>query len=101
MTMIKYWVIQVEKKMRELSLRNWKLNQQCDKMSKLEFVAIQFGVKFTIMYKVRHYVDRICQSYLHYFMLFRKICYLYKVFHDLTFIFLFSRSSYILPYMDL
>ena len=29
-----------------------KANWQSDKMLKLEFVAIQFGVKFTIMYKL-------------------------------------------------
>ena len=42
-----------------------KANRQCDKTSRLEFVAIQFGVKFTVMYKLRHYVDRDCQLYLH------------------------------------
>ena len=65
MTRIEYWVIQVKKKMRELRIRNWKLNQQSDKMSKLEFVAIQFGVKFVVVHNIRHYVGEDCQRYLH------------------------------------
>ena len=35
---------------------NRMVNQQFDKMSRLEFVAIQFGVKFTITYKLRYYL---------------------------------------------
>ena len=36
------------------------------KMSQLEFVAIQFDVKFTVFTNLRQYVDRVCQ---HYFIL--------------------------------
>ena len=32
---------------------NRMVNQQFDKVSRLDFVAIQFGVKFTITYKLR------------------------------------------------
>ena len=52
---------------------NRMMNQQFDKMSRLEFVAIQFGVKFTIIYKLRYYADKDCQLYLHYFALFPKL----------------------------
>ena len=41
------------------------MNRQCDKMSKVEFVAIQFGVKFVGIYNLQHYVDGVCQLYLH------------------------------------
>ena len=60
-------------------------NRQCDKMSRLEFVAIQFGVKFVI-YKLRHYVDRVCQQYLHYLFYFENFVDFYKLFHDFTII---------------
>ena len=59
-----------------------KANRQCDKTSRLEFVAIQFGVKFTVMYMLRHYVDRDCQLYLHCLQLFRKLCYFTKLSHN-------------------
>ena len=39
-------------------------------MSKLEFVAIQFGVKFTIIFDLRQYADRVCQRYLQCFIYF-------------------------------
>ena len=41
------------------------MNRQCDKKSKLEFVATQFGVNFVVIYNLQHYVDRVCQRYLH------------------------------------
>ena len=74
------------------------MNRQYDKKSKLEFVAIQFGVKFTIMYKLCHFVDGFCQLYLHYLPLFRKLWYFYELFHDFTstHFYLFSRSFYIM-----
>ena len=74
-------------------------------MSKLEFVAIQFGVKFIATYNLWHYVDRVCQRYLHFPYLSRKLCYFAKLFHDfISFLFyfiLFSRSYYFIPYKDL
>ena len=42
-------------------------------MKRLEFVAIQFGVKFTIIWDLRQYVDRVCQQYLHYFTDFEEL----------------------------
>ena len=35
-----------------------KLNWQFDKMSRLEFVATQFGVKFSVMYNLQLHVDK-------------------------------------------
>ena len=58
------------------------MNRRCDKMSRLEFVAIQFGVKFIAIYNLWHYVDRVCQRYLHFPYLFQKLCYFAKLFHD-------------------
>ena len=58
------------------------MNRRCDKMSRLEFVAIQFGVKFIAIYNLWHYVDGVCQRYLHFPYLFRKLCYFAKLFHD-------------------
>ena len=74
-------------------------------MSRLEFVAVQFGVKFTTIYNLWHYVDRVCQRYLHFPYLFRKLYYFAELFHDfilfhfiLFYFILFSRSFYIIPY---
>ena len=53
-------------------------------MSKMEFVAIQLGVKFLVMCNLRHYVDRVCQRYQHHFILFRKLRYFFKLFHGFT-----------------
>ena len=58
------------------------MNRRCDKMSRLEFVAIQFGVKFITIYNLWHYVDRVCQRYLHFPYLFRKLYYFAELFHD-------------------
>ena len=46
------------------------VKRQSDRMSKLEFVAIQFGVKFTIILDLQGYVDKVNQRYLHYFTYF-------------------------------
>ena len=77
------------------------MNQQCDKMSKLVFVAIQFGVTFVVIYILRHYVDEVCQRYLHHFIHFEN----FVIFEDysmiLSLFYLFSNSFYIIPYMDL
>ena len=59
-------------------------------MSRLEFVAIQFGVKFIAIHNLWHYVDGVCQRYLHFPYLFRKLCYFAKLFHD--FILFYSTS---------
>ena len=74
-------------------------------MSRLEFVAVQFGVKFITIYNLWHYVDRVCQRYLHFPYLFRKLYYFAELFHDfilfhfiLFYFILFSRSFYIIPY---
>ena len=64
------------------------MNRRCDKVSRLEFVAIQFGVKFIAIYNLWHYVDRVCQRYLHFPYLFRKLCYFAKLFHDFNLFFL-------------
>ena len=77
--------------------KNW----QYDKMSELEFVAIQFGVKFTVMYKLRHYVDIVCQQYIHYLILFYNFVIFTNYFMILPLLYLFSRSFYFIPYMDL
>ena len=58
------------------------MKRRCDKMSRLEFVAIQFGVKFIAIYNLWQYVDRVCQRYLHFPYLSRKLCYFAKLFHD-------------------
>ena len=58
-------------------------------MSRLEFVAIQFGVKFIVIYILRHYVDRVCQQYLHLPYLFRKLCYFANNFMILFYFILF------------
>ena len=55
----------------DLNVKNKKLSQQCDKVSELEFVAIQFGVKFSVINSLRRYVDKVCQQYLQCFVLFR------------------------------
>ena len=65
------------------------VNKQFDKMSRLEFVAIQFCVKFTVTYKLRYYVDKDCQLYLHYFALFPKLYYSMQLFHYFMIISLF------------
>ena len=76
-------------------------------MSRLEFVAIQFGVKFTSIYNLWRYVDKVCQRYL-LFPLILKTLLFAKFFHDfilfyfiLFYVIPFSRSFYIIPYMDL
>ena len=57
------------------------MNWRCDKMSRLEFVAIQFGVKFTSIYNLWRYVDKVCQRYL-LFPLISKTLLFAKLFHD-------------------
>ena len=52
------------------------MNRQCDKVSKLEFVAIQFGVKFTVIYNLHYYVDGVCQQYPHLFSYFETLPFL-------------------------
>ena len=81
-------------------------------MSRLEFVAIQFGVQFTSIYNLWRYVDKVCQRYLP-FQLISKTLLFAKLFHDfilfyfilfyfILFYFIpFPRSFYIIPYMDL
>ena len=69
-------------------------------MSKLEFVAIQFGVKFVIIYNLQQYVDEVCQRYLH-FIYFENFVILDNYFTILSLFYLVSRSFYIIPYMDL
>ena len=80
-------------------------------MSELEFVAIQFGVKFVNIHNLQHYVDKVCQRYLHLFIYFENFVNFAKLLHDLVFILFyfiscclilvyFSRSFYIIPYMD-
>ena len=32
---------------------------------------MQFGVKFVVIYNLRHYVDKVCQRYLHHFTYFK------------------------------
>ena len=85
------------------------MNRQCDKMSRLEFVAIQFGVQLTSIYDLWRYVDKVCQRYLP-FPLISKTLLFTKLFHDfilfyfilfyfiLFYFILFSRSFYIIPY---
>ena len=46
-------------------MNEFEKNWQNDRMSKLEFVAIQFGVKFVTIYNLWYYADRVCQRYLH------------------------------------
>ena len=89
------------------------VNQQIDKVSILVFVAIQFGVKFTIIYKFRYYVDKDCQLYLHStlfcnipktLLFYAIIPSFYNYFHYFTILFcfiLFSRSYYFIPCKDL
>ena len=82
------------------------MNWQYDNMSELEFVAIQFGVKFVVIYNLQHFVDKVCQHYLHLFTYFENFVILQKyfmiLFYFILFYFiLFSRSFYIFPYMDL
>ena len=48
-------------------------------MSKLEFVAIQFAVKFAFIWDLQGYVDRVCQRYLNYFTYFENL-----LFHAFT-----------------
>ena len=69
-------------------------------MSKLELVAIQFGVKFAVIYNLPHYVDKVCQQYLHYFMCFENFVTFTKYLIILSLFYLSSRSFYIIPYMD-
>ena len=80
------------------------MNQQCDKVSNFEFVAIQFGVKFSVMYILQLYqlyVDRVCQRYPHDLILFRKLCYFTKDSMVSSLFYFFSRSFYIILYIDL
>ena len=70
-------------------------------MSKLEFVAIQLGVKFGVIYNLRHYVDRVCQQYLQHFIYFEKFVIFKNYFMILLLFYSFSRSFYNIPYMDL
>ena len=79
---------------------NRMVNQQFDKMSRLEFAAIQFGVKFTITYKLRYYVDKDCQLYQHYFTLFPKLCYSMQLFHYFIIIFIILPFYFILYYFQ-
>ena len=69
-------------------------------MSRLEFVAIQFGVKFTITYKLRYCVDKDCQRYLHYFALFPKLCYSMQLFDYFIIISLFYQFIWSLYYFQ-
>ena len=48
-------------------------------MSKLEIVAIQFGVKVTDIYNLHYYVDRVCQRYLHFFIHFETLPFLQNI----------------------
>ena len=84
------------------------MNWQYVNMSELEFVAIQFGVKFVVIYNLQHFVDKVCQHYVHLFTYFGNFVILQNYFmilfffHFILFCFtLFSRSFYIIPYMDL
>ena len=63
-------------------------------MSRLEFVAIQFGVKFTSIYNLWRYVDKVCQRYL-LFPLISKTLLFTKLFHD------FILFYFILFYFDI
>ena len=77
-------------------------NRQCDKMSKLEFLAIPFGVKITITWGLGWCADRVCQRNLHYFIYFENfviscnhnimLSLFYHFFHYYFMIILFSRS---------
>ena len=49
-------------------------------MSKVEFVAIQFGVKFVVIYNLRHYVDVVCQRYLQFSIYFENFVILQNYF---------------------
>ena len=69
-------------------------------MSRLEFVAIQFGVKFTIIYKLRYYIDEDCQLYLHYFALFPKLYWFMQLFRYFIIISLFYHFISILYYFQ-
>ena len=76
------------------------MNRRCDKMSRLEFVAIQFGVQFTSIYNLWRYVDKVCQRYLP-FPLISKTLLFAKLFHDFIlfyFILFHSISKVILHY---
>ena len=42
-------------------------------MSKLNFEVVEFGVKFTVIWNLRRYVDSFCQQNLHYPILSRKL----------------------------
>ena len=52
------------------------MNQQCDKVSKLEFEPIQFGVKFAVIHNLHYYVDGVCQQYLQLFIYFETLLFL-------------------------
>ena len=52
------------------------MNRQCDKVSKLEFVALQFGVKFAVIYNSHYYVDGVCQRHLQSFIYFETLPFL-------------------------
>ena len=58
-------------------------------MSELEFVAIQFGVKFVVIYNLQHFVDKVCQHYLHLFTYFENFVILQKYFMILFYFILF------------
>ena len=49
-------------------------------MSELEFGALQFGVNFIVNYNLRHYVDKVCQRYLHFFIYFENFVILQNYF---------------------
>ena len=70
------------------------MNRQCDKMSRLEFVAIQFGVQLTSIYDLWKHVDKVCQRYLP-FPLISKTLLFTKLFHDfILFYFILFYSTF-------
>ena len=82
-------------------------NRQCDKMSKLEIVAQQIGVKFTIIWDLPQFVGSICQKNSHYltktvlFTIFSLFHHYFVLFCVIIFyLILFSRSFYCIPYMS-
>ena len=61
---------------------------------------IQFGVKFTIIYKLRYYVDKDCQLYLQYFAIFSKLCYFMQLLRYFIIISLFYHFISFLYYFQ-
>ena len=55
---------------------------------------------YCYIYKLQHYVDEVCQRYLHYFMFFENFVTFTNCFIILSLFYSFSRSFYIIPYMD-